>query len=243
MARNKYPEETVKKILDAAEELFMTRGYEQTTMQDIVDRLGGLTKGAVYHHFKSKEDILMAVFERANRPMVAHIEKVTADCGLTGLEKLRAFDDISSGSPALDMWRTMRPSSDPVHNARVFAQEYHDALDTAHTYIEPAIREGIADGSIETEHPREVAEVMLLLANLWMVPLFNPVASVEEYRRRAEVFLRVMHALGIDLVSWDSLDSVRMWSENWDALANGDAGGERDGGGLRAAGEEGPPEP
>ena len=55
MARNKYPEETVKKILDVAERLFAERGYEHTTMADIVAGLDGLTKGAVYHHFKSKE--------------------------------------------------------------------------------------------------------------------------------------------------------------------------------------------
>lgn len=49
----------------------MGRGYERTTMADIVAGLGGLTKGAVYHHFKSKEDIFEAVFERASRPVVA----------------------------------------------------------------------------------------------------------------------------------------------------------------------------
>ena len=68
MARNKYPEETVRHILDVAEELFMSKGYEHTTMADIVGGLGGLTKGAVYHHFKSKEEIFEAVFERANEP-------------------------------------------------------------------------------------------------------------------------------------------------------------------------------
>ena len=54
MARNKYPEETVARILDAAQRLFLEKGYDQTTIQDIVDQLGGLTKGAVYHHFKSR---------------------------------------------------------------------------------------------------------------------------------------------------------------------------------------------
>ena len=57
MARNKYPEETVRKILDVAERLFAERGYERTTMADIVAGLEGLTKGAVYHHFRSKEEI------------------------------------------------------------------------------------------------------------------------------------------------------------------------------------------
>ena len=51
MARNKYPEETVTLILDTAQKLFLEKGYEHTTIQDIIDNLGGLTKGAIYHHF------------------------------------------------------------------------------------------------------------------------------------------------------------------------------------------------
>ena len=54
MSRNKYPEMTVEKILDTAQQLFLEKGYDNTTIQDIVDHLGGLSKGAVYHHFKSK---------------------------------------------------------------------------------------------------------------------------------------------------------------------------------------------
>ena len=54
MPRNKYPEQTVEKILSAAERLFAQKGYAKTTLQDIIDTTG-LSKGAVYHHFKSKE--------------------------------------------------------------------------------------------------------------------------------------------------------------------------------------------
>ena len=55
VARNKYPEVTLNRILDTALDLFIEKGYEQTTIQDIVDQLGDLSKGAIYHHFKSKE--------------------------------------------------------------------------------------------------------------------------------------------------------------------------------------------
>ena len=55
MPRNKYPEETVQKILDVSMKLFLEKGYEETTILDIVGELGGLTRGAFYHHFKSKE--------------------------------------------------------------------------------------------------------------------------------------------------------------------------------------------
>ena len=75
MARNKYPEVTVEKILDAAQRLFLEKGYENTTIQDIVGELGGLTKGAVYHHFKSKED------GRRQRPHVLLEQPVRGGAG------------------------------------------------------------------------------------------------------------------------------------------------------------------
>lgn len=65
MSRNKYPEETVNLILDVSQRLFIEKGYDNTTIQDIIDELGGLTKGAIYHHFSSKQDILDAVIELA----------------------------------------------------------------------------------------------------------------------------------------------------------------------------------
>ena len=210
MARNPHPEETVRRILDVAEELFCTRGYEHTTMADIVDGLGGLTKGAVYHHFKSKEEIFEAVFERANEPLVARSEEIMADRSLSGLEKIRAFDEASAAGPSAEMWGAMRPSSDPMRSSRILAREYLDLFDVAHAFIEPAIREGVADGSISATHPRETAEVMLLLANLWMVPLFHPLEDEGAYERRVEVFLRVMRALGVDMADWEALSSERL---------------------------------
>lgn len=211
MARNPHPEETVRRILDVAEELFVTRGYDRTTMADIVDGLGGLTKGAVYHHFRSKEEIFEAVFARANRPMVERIERIAADPALTGIEKIRGFDRASADGPSAEMWHAMRPAADPLANARLLAQEFLDALETAHRFMEPAIREGIADGTVRAEHPRETAEALLVLANLWMVPLFHAVSSPDEYRRRTEVFLTVARALGVDLAEWDALDGRRLW--------------------------------
>lgn len=50
MARNKHPEETVKLILDAASELFIEKGYDGTSLQDIINKTK-LSKGAIYHHF------------------------------------------------------------------------------------------------------------------------------------------------------------------------------------------------
>ena len=238
MARNKYPEETVKRILDVAEELFMTRGFERTTMADIVDGLGGLTKGAVYHHFKSKEDIFEAVFERANRPVIERIERIMDDRSLTGHQKLLALDAASSDGPSAEMWRAMRLSADPVRHARILAREYADVIETAHRYIEPVIREGIADGSIACAHPREAAEAMMLLSNLWVVPLFCPLTEEAEYGRRVEVFMDITRMLGIDLSALSSLEDTRMWGEDGTPSVHALAGEGPDGCALAPATEQ-----
>ena len=88
MARNKYPELTVEKILEVSQRLFLEKGYEQTTIQDIVDNLGGLTKGAVYHHFKSKEEIINALGDKmylSNNPF----NVVKEQNELNGLQKIQ----------------------------------------------------------------------------------------------------------------------------------------------------------
>ncbi len=63
MGRNKYPEQTQEKIVDVSIKLFIEKGYKQTIIQDILDALN-LSKGGLYHHFKSKEEILEAVKEK-----------------------------------------------------------------------------------------------------------------------------------------------------------------------------------
>jgi AcrR family transcriptional regulator len=50
-------------ILDAAQSLFAQKGYEETTVNDILDRVG-IGKGTFYHYFQSKEDALAGVISR-----------------------------------------------------------------------------------------------------------------------------------------------------------------------------------
>ena len=74
MARNKYPEETVRLILDVATRLFAEKGYDRTSLQDIINETK-LSKGAIYHHFSSKEDILEAIFDRIEKKIRQYWQK------------------------------------------------------------------------------------------------------------------------------------------------------------------------
>ena len=89
MARNLYVYLLrLKRFLMRPQRLFLEKGYDNTTIQDIVNELDGLSKGAVYHHFKSKEEIMDAVGDRmfsANNPF----EAVRNRSDLNGLQKLK----------------------------------------------------------------------------------------------------------------------------------------------------------
>ena len=90
MPRNKYPEETEQKIIEKALELFTSKGYESTSVQDIIDATG-LSKGAIYHHFDSKESILLTVYERIFGKAWQEMMKIVESKEMNGREKLQAI--------------------------------------------------------------------------------------------------------------------------------------------------------
>ena len=198
MGRNKYPEETVRKILDTAERLFIEKGYDRTSLQEIIQETS-LSKGAIYHHFASKEDILYSVCDRIGRRNGEILSKVRDAPGLSGLEKLRTIFKVSMQPERQAKMFCMMPYL--LDNARFLATEMQSIFaEVAPRFIEPILRQGLADGSIQTDHPRELAEAMMLLSDIWINPIVRP-TTPEEIRARCAVYNRLFTAFGItDLI-------------------------------------------
>ena len=78
MARKKDPEGAKAQILTAALQLFTEKGYEETTMQNIVD-LSGMSRGAIYYHFKDKTEIYQSLYESLSRKPFAYFEEIEKD--------------------------------------------------------------------------------------------------------------------------------------------------------------------
>ena len=195
MARNKYPEVTVERILDAAQRLFLEKGYENTTIQDIVNELGGLTKGAVYHHFKSKEEIMEAVNDRmffSNNPF----EAVQERSDLTGLEKLRQAVVIHNADE--EQGEITRQAAALMKNPQMLAGMLVSNREILPPYYRKLIDEGIADGSITTRYPREISELLPILTSLWFIPGIYP-ATREEQRRKFSFIFDMLDAMGLTL--------------------------------------------
>ncbi|MDD3339856.1 MAG: TetR/AcrR family transcriptional regulator [Lachnospiraceae bacterium] len=207
MSRNKYPEETIQLILDVAQKLFLTKGYENTSIQDIINGLGGLSKGAVYHHFKSKEDIFDAVGTRYNAEVIEQLRLIVDDRRLSGYGKLQKMFQLSLSTSDRDIMFTVTPNM--LDNPKLLAMQIREIFyDVVPYYIQPVIEEGIRDGSIVTEYPKELAEVITLLANIWLNPLIIE-ADAESMERRVRFFNSILRAAGINLLDEQMLDSYK----------------------------------
>lgn len=207
MARNKNPEETVNRILDTAYRLFLEKGYEHTSIQDIINHLGGLSKGAIYHHFKSKEDILEAVTNRITEQSNRMLAEIRDRRDLNGSEKLKAIFQESINRPVQDEIFAVAPN---IHNnAKLLFSILHETIhDAAPNYILPIIQEGIADGSIKTDYPAQLAELIILVANVWMNPMILD-DTEEESLGKFILFQQMLGGFGLDIVDEEMLGRLQ----------------------------------
>lgn len=88
-------------ILDVTQRLIYTRGYEQMSIQHILDELG-ISKGAFYHYFDSKPALLEALIERIQDQVEAVLLPIVHDAALSAQDKLQRFFDTIAG------WKTAR---------------------------------------------------------------------------------------------------------------------------------------
>ncbi len=193
MARpvKKQPEEWEKEILDAAKFLFLSKGYEETSVSDIMERAGG-AKGMFYRFFESKEKAMQALGDRMfleNNPF----EAVRARTDLNGLQKIREVlaMDRADGERETVNAQAVSILKDP----RILAA----AMEANRRVLTPLwfelIEEGRRDGSIQTEYARELSE-LLPLVNFWLMPSVFP-ANAEETMHKCKFVAKVLADMGL----------------------------------------------
>lgn len=198
MPRNKYPDETVKIILDAALKQFTEKGYEKTNILNIVGDMKGLTRGAFYHHFKTKEEVFFALTDKLFND-IEPFKKVKYRTDLNGLDKIRLVLQIvneSEESTALQLQMIPLLENSPAA-FKLFMDEQRSFL--APKYAE-LIEEGINDGSIKVKYPKLTAELFCLICNVWMMPTIYPQTNEEEAWQRFNVAKDVVEFLGLPVL-------------------------------------------
>lgn len=207
MARNKYPEVTVNRILDTSMQLFLEKGFEHTTIQDIINGLGDLSKGAIYHHFKSKEEILDAASDRLWAAAHKQLSELQARSDLNGAEKLKELFYVSITDSYQAEFVSILP--DMMKNPRLLAMQLYSTMtDLAPNIIAPLIREGQKDGSINTDYPDELAQVLIMLCDIWMNPIIFS-CTEEELNRKFRFFQQMCGLWGFSVLDEEILLQIQ----------------------------------
>lgn len=189
---------TIEAILSVATKLFLQKGFDKTSMQDIA-KTAGISKGAIYHHFQSKDDIFKAVTEKQAQTVKDTMERwLTAADSLNGKETLESILEKNLDSQEAHCL-------DDVINVRMKSADFilsymQDCVNNDASFISEIIKHGISDGSLHTEFPEECAEVLLLLLNVWCDPvIFN--CDSRKLSSRLKFLQYMMKSLGMDILS------------------------------------------
>ena len=200
MARNRNPYETRKKILEVSKDLFLKKGFDNTSIQDIINGLGGLTKGVIYHHFESKQEILQSIIKENNQEILNYNWR-----GDTGLEKIQ--NSLMDAFSNFEQQRLVYSASIKLRSPRLLGEQYLSLFSDFLPEIRERVYEGVKDESIKTEYPEELADLIILTLNIW-IGFQISVYSVEELKRKMKFIKLSFDGLGVQLISDEMMEVI-----------------------------------
>lgn len=160
----KHPELRRSQILDCAQALFLARGYDNASLNEVITATG-LSKGAFYHYFASKDALLEALAERFAQQALAQIRSMdTSD--LDALSRLNTFlargrqNKIENAEIAWGLFEALYRPENFILFHRVTAAT--SAL--VAPILADIIRRGVEDGTFKTLDPEGVADMMMQLS-------------------------------------------------------------------------------
>ncbi|MGV3651716.1 MAG: TetR/AcrR family transcriptional regulator [Devosia sp.] len=189
-----------QELVEVALGLFLEKGYDGTTIADVI-AAAGISKGAFYHHFAAKDDLLEAIAERLVEASLAQIDPVLNDRSLNAFERLDAYLAHAGNWKRRDGGKLM------MAFAAIFRPEnlllYHRLHLAVMRKVAPVlgriIAEGVADKVFDTPDAETAAEMMLLLNASTHDLMARLVVATEAAERQAaaDALVRRLHLVGI----------------------------------------------
>lgn len=212
MTRKNNPKQAIENIITISAKLFAEKGYDKTSMQDIADAVG-MSKGGIFHHFSSKEDIFNAVMERQFEQITETVKKWLDEMhGLTAKEKLRGLIKRNLMDEKI-IKESGNMISSAAESPQIILAFTQDNVKKLAPIIADVIREGIEDRSISTAFPNECAEVLLLLLNFWCdTDIFQ--GDFSTLQKRFRFLQHLMRQLGVDILEDEIINSISDFYEN-----------------------------
>lgn len=188
----KEPEERKNEILDTAEALFHTKGYDKTTINDILKEIG-IAKGTFYYYFKSKEEVMDAIVVRIVDSGVLAAKEIAANASLTVHEKflyIMLAQKPASSSPKSKLMDTLHD----VNNAQMHQKSLSETVRKLTPILQEVTQQGIREKLFATPYPKEAIELLLVSAvTLFDEGIFN--WQPQEISQKIQGFIYAMETL------------------------------------------------
>ncbi len=222
MARTvKDPEVRRNEILDAAQQLFTLKGYDQTSVQDILDAVG-ISKGAFYHYFISKEELLDCLVTRMVAQTMLAAQPILDDQSLDAAEKMETlfnfFGQLKTSNRRffMDLARVVYRDENAVYRQKVMAEN----IKWMAPLVSDIIRQGVEQGVFDTQYVDQMGEILMKLLqslseSLVVLLLADPIPEDALVRFERIVLAHeyaIMRLLGADRpLSFVTMDTARAW--------------------------------
>lgn len=206
MARKNNPKQAIENIITISAKLFAEKGYDKTSMQDIVDAVG-MSKGGIFYHFDSKEEIFNAVMEKQFEQIIETINQWFDEMhGLTAKEKLRGLIKRNLMDEKIIKEASNMVSS-AIESPQIILAFTQNNVKKLAPIIADVIQEGIEDRSISTAFPNECAEILLLLLNFWCdTNIFQ--GDFSTLYKRFRFLQHLMRQLGVDILEDEIINAI-----------------------------------
>lgn len=152
-------------LLDTAQELFFTQGYEQTTVETIIQKVG-VSKGTFYYYFKSKEDLLDKLIEKLSEKILEEVRKIVDREDLDAITKLnRAYAVTRSVKlENLELLKVLLKVLYDDKNLLFRYKIYRNSTEIMAPEFTKIIKQGIKEEVFNTDFPDEAAKLIFEIA-------------------------------------------------------------------------------
>lgn len=197
-------EERKHEILDIAKELFIEKGYENTSIVNILEKVG-IAKGTLYYYFKSKEEILDAIIDRISEKIFYKAQEISNDPSLSVQEKILGV--VMSLNIQDDKEKKIVNHIHNPQNLLMHQKQFDSIIDNVVPILTKVICEGIEKGIFNTDYPLETVEMILIYTQT--VFDSNNNLSMEETLRKISAFIvNLERLLGAQKGSFDFIKQV-----------------------------------
>jgi len=167
MARiiKKYDERRTE-FLNIAQELFFTQGYDQTSVESIIRKMG-LSKGTFYYYFKSKEDLLDKLTYKMSKKILEEVKKIVEKDDLNAIDKLNKAYAVA-GSVKLENIELLKVLLKAFYNDRNLFFRHKMSMSSMEILapeFSKIIRQGVNEKVFNTPFPDESARLIFEIAN------------------------------------------------------------------------------